>query len=334
MNTSMAGLLQTFRRSAHTLAQRGAAFRLPESLRSEAPLLRDLQVKPRIQAAVLDFSGTTVDAYVIAPAIAFVKAFAEHGIAITMEEARGPMGLHKHRHIEALLRLDSVMKKWSEVHGHQPTQKDADQIFSDFVPLQLACLDQYSAVIPGVVDAVNLMRQDKVKIGATTGFVSSMVDVLVSAAKKQGLEFDCTVAGDEVQHGTRPSPHMLYRNMDLLGVHNPRFLVKVDDTISGVGEGLHAGCWTVGVTDYSNYMNINSLQQAANMSSAELTYRRDISRQALLASGAHYVIRSLHSLPAVIDNINQRLAQGEIPGTLPQPPLDGHVSELQRLGPR
>jgi phosphonoacetaldehyde hydrolase len=53
----------------------------------------------KIQAAVLDFSGTTCDAHVIAPAYSFVKAFEEFKVPITMEEARKPMGLRKDMHI-------------------------------------------------------------------------------------------------------------------------------------------------------------------------------------------------------------------------------------------
>jgi hypothetical protein len=54
------------------------------------------------------------------------------------------------------------------------------------------------------------------KIGHTTGFLSSMVDVLLEDAKKQGYVPDASVAGDDVINGARPKPFMVYRNMDLL----------------------------------------------------------------------------------------------------------------------
>ena len=53
---------------------------------------------------------------------------------------------------------------------------------------------------------------------------------------------------------------MLYRNMDLLDVNPIQAVVKVDDTVSGVVEALEAGCWGVGVARYSNYMDIDSLE--------------------------------------------------------------------------
>ena len=46
-----------------------------------------------MKAVILDWSGTTADAHVIAPAISFCKVFEKHGVPITMEEARLPMGL-------------------------------------------------------------------------------------------------------------------------------------------------------------------------------------------------------------------------------------------------
>ena len=41
-------------------------------------------------------------------------------------------------------------------------------------------------------------------------------------------------------------------------------ILKVDDTISGIEEGLEAGCWTVGVSKYSNYMKFSIQNWAPN----------------------------------------------------------------------
>ncbi len=77
------------------------------------------------------------------------------------------------------------------------------------------------------------------KIGHTTGFTEQMVDVLLADAKKQGYEPDSSVAGDQVPNdlGFRPAPFMVYQNLFNLGVWPIESVVKVDDTISGVGEG-------------------------------------------------------------------------------------------------
>jgi phosphonoacetaldehyde hydrolase len=58
--------------------------------------------KGKVKTIILDWSGTTADAYVIAPAVVFVEVFKNQGVEISMEEARGPMGLRKDLHIKAL----------------------------------------------------------------------------------------------------------------------------------------------------------------------------------------------------------------------------------------
>ncbi len=98
-----------------------------------------------------------------------------------------------------------------------------------------------------------------------------------------------------------------------MNISEIKSVVKCDDTVSGVGEALNAGCWGVGLVRYSNYMNINSLDEEATLSEAEIQRRMDHTRKILEQSGAHYVIDSLVDLPAVIDDINARLARGEKP---------------------
>jgi phosphonoacetaldehyde hydrolase len=158
-----------------------------------------------------------------------------------------------------------------------------------------------------------LQRDYGIKVGSSTGFMRSMVDILEEDAKKQGYVPDASVAGDEVEHGARPKPFMVYRNLDLLNVHPIQAVVKVDDTASGIGEALEAGCWGVGVARYSNYMDINSLEEADSLPEEEIQRRLELTREILRKAGAHYVVDSLVELPAVIDHINERLARGEKP---------------------
>jgi phosphonoacetaldehyde hydrolase len=267
----------------------------------------------KIKGVVLDWSGTTADAYVIAPAVVFVEVFKRHGVEISMLEARGPMGLRKDLHIKALTEVPEIRDRWKKIHGKAPGKKEVDAMFADFVPMQLACLRQYTGLLPGVAKVSQKMQKAGIKIGVSTGFVRSMVDILEADARKQGFKPDATVAGDEVVNGARPKPFMVYRNLDLLDIHPIQAVVKVDDTISGVGEGLEAGCWAVGVARYSNYMDIDTVEQAEKMPKAELERRVAYSADLLRKAGAHYVVDSIVELPEVIDDINARLARGERP---------------------
>jgi len=267
----------------------------------------------KVKAVILDWSGTVADAYVLAPAVVFVEVFKKQGVEVSMTEARGPMGLRKDLHIKAMTEIPEIRERWKGIHGSDPDQGDVDRMFADFVPLQLECLRQYTALLPGVAEATQKLQKQGVKIGSTTGFVRSMVDILEEDAKKQGYVPDASVAGDEVIHGARPKPFMVYKNLDMLDVHPIQSVVKVDDTVSGIGEAQEAGCWGVGVSRYSNYMDIDSLDQADRLSAAEIERRHEKTRDILRKAGAHYVIDSVADLPVVIDDINARLARGERP---------------------
>jgi len=278
---------------------------MPDSVRFKGPL----------KYAILDWSGTTADADVIAPATVFKDVFDKHDLSITMEEARLPMGLRKDLHIAEILQIPRVKKAWTEKFGDQPTQDDVATLFADFVPMQLSCLKKYTTLIPGTVEAINELRTMGIKIGSTTGFTKVMVDVLLEESAKQGYVPDSSVAGDQVRNnlGFRPAPFMLYENLIKMGGWPIQSVVKVDDTVSGVQEGVNAGCWRVGLSRYSNYTNVNSLEERANLTQADADYLNEKSKAILLESGAHYVADSIKDLPSIARDINQRLESGEHP---------------------
>ncbi len=119
----------------------------------------------KVNGLVLDWSGTTADAYVLAPAVVFVEVFKRQGIDISMSEARGPMGLRKDLHIKALTETPTIRERWSRVHGNQPNQKDVDRMFKDFVPRQLNCLHNYTTLLPHVAEVTQQLKREGIKIG-------------------------------------------------------------------------------------------------------------------------------------------------------------------------
>ena len=110
--------------------------------------VEEKRYRGKVQAIILDWSGTTADAYVVAPAVVFVEVFKRQNVEISMAEARGPMGLRKDLHIKALTEVDEIKERWKNVHGKYPDQGDVDRMFADFVPLQLDCLRKYTTLLP------------------------------------------------------------------------------------------------------------------------------------------------------------------------------------------
>lgn len=269
----------------------------------------------KITACVLDWSGTVCDKYTIAPTITFQKTFAEHGIRVTMDQCREPMGMRKDLHIREMLFKDGdIQQQWSLRYKRRPNDDDVESLYTTFIPLQMLCLKEHGKLIPGTLETFRELQGNQgVKMGSTTGFSRQMIDILNHEAFLQGVVLDSTVGGDEVEHGCRPSPHMLFQNLDNMNIDDIHTVVKVDDTVGGIQEGLNAGCWTVGVSRYSNYMNIDSDAHEESLSEAEIKERNDISRQKLLNAGANYVVDSIADLPEIIKKINTRLFHNETP---------------------
>jgi len=282
-------------------------------MRNQSDYVYNRVYRGRVKGLVLDWSGTTADEYVIAPAVVFVDVFKKFNVEISMTEAREPMGLRKDLHILELTKLPKIRERWNNAHGRYPFQGDVDRMFADFVPMQLDCLREYTTLLPHVADVTQKFQKEGIKIGSSTGFVRSMVDILEEDAKKQGYTPDASVAGDEVVNGARPKPFMVYRNLDLMNVHPIQSVVKVDDTVSGIGEALEAGCWGVGIARYSNYMDMDTLEEAQSLSKDEIQRRLVKTRDILQKAGAHYVINTFDELPGVVEEINLRLSKGERP---------------------
>ena len=282
-------------------------------MRNQSDYVYNRVYRGRVKGLVLDWSGTTADEYVIAPAVVFVDVFKKFNVEISMTEAREPMGLRKDLHILELTKLPKIRERWNNAHGRYPFQGDVDRMFADFVPMQLDCLRKYTTLLPHVADVTQKFQKEGIKIGSSTGFVRSMVDILEEDAKKQGYTPDASVAGDEVVNGARPKPFMVYRNLDLMNVHPIQSVVKVDDTVSGIGEALEAGCWGVGIARYSNYMDMDTLEEAQSLPKDEIQRRLVKTRDILQKAGAHYVINTFDELPGVVEEINLRLSKGEHP---------------------
>lgn len=105
----------------------------------------------KIKAVILDWAGTVVDCGVYSPAIVFRKVFELEGVPISNEEAREPMGMHKKVHIRTITQMDSVRGRWKEKFGRCPDENDVDRMYANSVPMQLACLEEYSQMITGKI---------------------------------------------------------------------------------------------------------------------------------------------------------------------------------------
>lgn len=265
----------------------------------------------RVRAVILDWAGTAVDHGSRAPAGVFLAVFAHRGVTVTMAQAREPMGVHKREHVRRMCAMPAVRAAWAAVHGGPPTEADEEALYAEAVPLQIECLPEYSAPIPGVIDAVQALRARGIGVGSTTGYIRAMLDVVAEHAGRAGYRPDVALAADEVAMG-RPAPYLCWRAAEALGAWPHWACVKVGDTTVDMEAGRNAGFWCVGVTLTGSLVGLSEEELAA-LPAEEQDRLHHAAADALRRAGAHLVLRSAADLPAAVVEIEDRLARGGRP---------------------
>jgi phosphonoacetaldehyde hydrolase len=259
-------------------------------------LPRALTPVDRLCAVVLDWAGTTVDFGSLAPVSTLTEVFSQAGLPITEAEGRRDMGLPKKEHIRNIL---------AAKRGGHAAETDVEELYRRFIPLQLSCLDRYSAVIAGVPEAVARFRKRGLKIGSTTGYTREMLDLLIAKSAASGYSTDCDLTPEDVGAG-RPQPFMIYTLCARLQVYPAAAIVKVGDTPADIAEGLNAGVWCVGIAKTGNMVGLSQGDFTA-LSSPDQQARLRTAHDRLAAAGAHYVVDGVADMDTVLDDINARL---------------------------
>ncbi len=166
-----------------------------------------------VKAVIFDWAGTVVDYGSLAPMGAFVETFAEFGVEISIEEARGPMGMAKRPHIASLAAMPRIAEGWTRKHGRAPTDGDIDALYDVFVPKSVAVAAHYADVIPGAAEVVSALRAEGVQIGSSTGYTREIMAKIAPRAAEQGFQPDSLVCAGAVKGVLRPraATHELFR---------------------------------------------------------------------------------------------------------------------------
>ena len=265
----------------------------------------------KLQAAILDWAGTVVDFGSFAPTQIFVEAFAEFDVQVSIEEARGPMGMGKWDHIRTLCDQPQITERYKKVFGRAPTDADVTAIYERFMPLQIEKIAEHSALIPGALETIAALREHGIKIGSCSGYPAQVMAKVVELAATNGYIADHVVATDEVPNG-RPWPAQALANVIALGIDDVGACVKVDDTAPGILEGRRAGMWTVALVFSGNALGLTYEQYQALDAQTLIAERKRI-HALFQSSRPHYLIDTITDLPQVIADINQRLSNGEMP---------------------
>ena len=257
---------------------------------------------PKIDAVIFDWAGTTVDFGSTSPVSAFMEAFRRAGVEVTDEETRAPMGMLKRDHIRTMLAMPRIKKQWEQVFNKVPDANDVEKLYKDFEPALMAVLHLHCDIKPGVIAAVQYLRERQIKIGSTTGFTQTMMDVVIPEAYKAGYYADSVVTADDVWGFGRPWPYMVFENMRRLQLQDVRKIIKVGDTVSDMREGKNAGLITVGVIEGSSLIGLNKTDWD-NLSLSDQMKLSEKAKAEFLAAGADYTIANMSELPALIEKL-------------------------------
>ena len=155
-------------------------------------------------------------------------AFKTHGVEVPM------MVLNAHRGRDKRTVI-------GELGGNK-----ADDIYADFIGYlkdntgKLMEMDGASATF-------RELKGEDVRIVVGTGFPVEVAEPLVKSLGwvRDGLVDSWTCS--EMVGASSPDPAMIIDSMARYGVTAPEAVIKVDDTVKGVEEGLNAGVYTVAV---------------------------------------------------------------------------------------
>ena len=130
-------------------------------------------------------------------------------------------------HIKAMLGMNRINNLWREKYGRNFNEEDINSLYLSFEPLFINSLSMFTKPLPHVVETVNVLRNNGIKIGSTTGYTNKMMAVVIENSKVNGYEPDFWIAPDSKNSMGRPYPYMIYRNIEALKLSAPWKTVKV-----------------------------------------------------------------------------------------------------------
>lgn len=185
----------------------------------------------KLRLAVFDMAGTTVDDRVDGlPLVlkSYDDALRGHGVHVPMEVLNAQRGRDKW----------TVIKELGGEH--------AEAIYDDFLEVLRANTERIKE-IDGTSEAFKFLKEHGVYVVASTGFPAEIAEPMIEYLGwlRDGL-IDGWVCSEQVG-ASRPDPAMILHSMKRFSVSETRSVLKIDDTVKGIEEGLNAGVYTVGV---------------------------------------------------------------------------------------
>ena len=265
-----------------------------------------------VRACIFDLGGTIVDKYSLTSILSFIDAFTKINIDVPRELIRKDMGMNKKEHIEKIMKDEYIQKQWLKNNLELPNKNNIEKIYNSFGGIQMNKISESLNLIPQTIQCMQKLKEKNIKIGVTTGWNKEQMTEVKKLLIKNNIHIDSYVSSTCLNKPGRPHPYMIHQVMDELDIDDPKRIIKIDDTVTGIQEGLNAQCWTIGVSRWSINMDIMNEEEEykidmlthENDNYYHLVKKKQIARSILLAAKPHYVIDTLEGLDPLIDSMN------------------------------
>ncbi len=259
----------------------------------------------KIEAVILDWSGTIIDYGCMATEEIYRDIFKEFNIDLTTKEIRTKMGIEKVDHIRAILESDRISKLWLKNTGMEPNEGDVRELNRHFEAKIYDKLIKYCQPKEYVKQTLIKLRESGIRIGSTTSYPTEVMEFLTKLVEKKGISVDCWINAEQVKGQGRPHPYMIFKNMEKMGVSSVHNVIKVGDTVNDIKEGYNAGVVTVGVIDGSSEIGLSQSEFEALSEEYKKSARKKVADK-FKKAGADYIMNDFRTLPYIVSQIENK----------------------------
>ena len=256
-----------------------------------------MNLKYKIKLIIFDVSGTIIDHGSLVTVNTFIKVFNKLGIKVNPKLIIKDMGIRKEIHIKKILKEKEV-----KIQIKSKISKDIyNKICTIFDNELRHQVKKNLSYIVGFNDLLKFAKKNQVKIGLTTGYPRPVLNIILKHFKKKNFIPDFAVSATDVKRG-RPYGDMCLKILKKLKV-NKKNSLKVDDSISGIKEGINAGIKTVGISlSGIHFLNSYKIRNSISLKKLKITHN-NISK-VFIDAKANYVIKDISYLKKLLINEN------------------------------
>ncbi|MDX2359482.1 MAG: hexitol phosphatase HxpB [Crocinitomicaceae bacterium] len=176
------------------------------------------------EAVIFDMDGVLIDSEPLWK-IAMEEVFHEVGCNLTRKDFQKTVGL----------RIDEVIRFWHQEIGwdsHTP-----EEVEKKIVQRMVELIKENGDPLPGVIDTIQYLKENKIKIGLATSSYTVLIDAVLEVLSLTD-QFDFTHSAENEAFG-KPHPAVYLTVANTLKT-DPRKCLVIEDSLNGIISGKAA----------------------------------------------------------------------------------------------